>query len=434
MASNLFSFDSIALRLLKRIFLIYFSITLIMTFAHAYSEYHHTKDVVKSELKEIEGTFTPALRTALWAVNEKQLSSIANGILQLPFVTGLKIENGKGESLIPGSLNVGEVDAGSFEYSFDILQSTLNDQYVYLAKVTFLSDSQVVFDRVKFGFLIIAINALMKSIILWCLFLWVFKVMLYKPMQKFVGELHSMDFDSLDKRRLNLGLEHDDELQSLENSYNQMLETLQQQKQEFVDAQQSYHRELERKVHERTHELELANQQLSFYASTDPLTSIYNRRKFFVLAEKYRALALRNKHPLSLLALDLDHFKHINDEYGHAAGDEVLVKFTLLVGQLLRESDIFARFGGEEFAILLENTSSEDAVTVAQNIIDVVEGQLFEFEGHNIKVTVSVGIAEMMMADEGIGALIARADKALYHAKENGRNQHFIYDSGQAEL
>jgi len=97
----------------------------------------------------------------------------------------------------------------------------------------------------------------------------------------------------------------------------------------------------------------------SFYASTDPLTSNYNRRKFFVFADKYRATALRNEHPLSLLALDLDHFKYINDEFGHAASDKVLIDFTRLIGSLLRESDVFARFDGEEFAILLENSSAK---------------------------------------------------------------------------
>jgi len=421
-------FNSIALRLLKRIFIVYFSITLIITFIHAYSEYQLTKEAVRNELQEIEGTFTPALRTALWSVNEKQLASITKGILNLPIVTDLKIENAKGKPLLSSELNHPDSDDTSFEYSFDILQETHTGQHIYLAKVSFVSNSFVVFDRVKWGFLIIAINAIIKSLILWALFLWIFKTLLFKPMRKFVIELHKLDFDNLDKRRLNLGLEHEDELKILERSYNKMLDTLHQQKHNYIEAQRRHNNELERKVQKRTHELELANQQLSFYASTDPLTAIYNRRKFFVLADKYRAIALRNKHPLALLALDLDHFKHINDEFGHAAGDKVLIDFTRLVGNLLRESDVFARFGGEEFAILLENTSSENAESVAETIIKAVEDTHFNFEYNEISVTVSVGIAEITDEDESIGGLISRADKALYHAKESGRNQLFIAD------
>jgi diguanylate cyclase (GGDEF)-like protein len=429
MISKLFSFDSLATRLLRRIFFVYFSITILMTIGHVYSEYHITKNAVKEELREIEGTFTPALRTALWSVNEKQLASIADGILKLPVITGLKIESGKGESLISEELNGDLSSSGSFEYNYEVLQKALNDQYVYLAKVTFLSDSQVVFDRVKFGFLFILINAFLKSLILWFLFLWVFKTMLNKPLTKFVTGLQGMDFEGLDKHRINLDLEYQDELKLLENSYNQMLDKLYEQKKSFVDAQQNHQLELERKVTERTHELELANQQLNFYASTDPLTSIYNRRKFFTLADKYRAIALRNKHPLTLLALDLDHFKQINDEFGHAAGDEVLVEFTREVGLHLRESDVFARFGGEEFAVLLENTPIEDAVKVADHILETARALKFDFNGRSVSITVSIGIAELDGQDEDIGALIARSDKALYHAKEDGRNQKYIFDS-----
>jgi len=155
-------------------------------------------------------------------------------------------------------------------------------------------------------------------------------------------------------------------------------------------------------------------------ANRDPLTGALNRRAFSVIAEKEMARATRYDTPLSLLMMDLDKFKQINDKLGHEAGDVILRRFVTIAGEALRDEDVFCRFGGEEFVALIPNASAKQALIVAERLrtafaIDsqtVDKSRLF---------TVSIGIAELAQ-EENIENLLCRADVALYIAKKNGRN------------
>ena len=180
--------------------------------------------------------------------------------------------------------------------------------------------------------------------------------------------------------------------------------------------------ELEEKVKERTRDLELLQKQLSIQANRDPLTELYNRRYFSAIAKKNFNLARRYKKKLSVLMIDIDFFKKINDTHGHAIGDDVLVAVTSKLRALARESDIVARYGGEEFVFLLPETSSEEACVLAQRICDEVKIAGI-FKDIDINLTVSVGVSELLEEDKDIEALISRADKKLYEAKENGRDR-----------
>ncbi len=168
--------------------------------------------------------------------------------------------------------------------------------------------------------------------------------------------------------------------------------------------------------------LEAANQTLSNLASLDPLTEIYNRRYFFNLANVEFAKAQRHQHPLSVIMLDVDHFKKINDSFGHGAGDQALVKLTSYCQDTGRESDIISRFGGEEFAICCADTDIKGAMALAERIRKTIEDASFEFEGHNIQFTASLGVTSLQPSDHEFEELISRADKYLYEAKNAGRN------------
>lgn len=157
-------------------------------------------------------------------------------------------------------------------------------------------------------------------------------------------------------------------------------------------------------------------------ASTDPLTGILNRRAFFDISEKVSKLASRNKETLSLMILDIDHFKHVNDTYGHLIGDEIIKYLVERVEKEVRASDIFARFGGEEFIILLPNTDEMGAFTLADKIREMVEIHPYIDGKLTISFTISIGIAELG-SEKLLRDLIRRADSALYEAKENGRNK-----------
>lgn len=169
--------------------------------------------------------------------------------------------------------------------------------------------------------------------------------------------------------------------------------------------------------------LKQANLTLSKLASLDPLTEVYNRRYFFDLARAEFAKSRRHHRPLSVIMLDVDHFKLINDNFGHGAGDQALVKLTQYCRDNGRESDILARFGGEEFAICCADTDSKGALALAERIRQAIEEASFDYEGNTIAFSVSMGVTSLQPGDQEFEALINRADKLLYQAKDEGRNR-----------
>lgn len=181
-----------------------------------------------------------------------------------------------------------------------------------------------------------------------------------------------------------------------------------------------------------TQELNTLNKELERIAHEDALTGIANRRSFDELSHKEWDRALRDKHPMSLLMIDVDYFKKFNDHYGHSAGDDCLH----LVGQtlqksVLRSSDIVARYGGEEFVILLPNTKAAGGIEVATRIIEAVDALKISHQQSNTSayVSISVGVSTVIASSQlNFASLMTQADEALYQAKEQGRHQYIIYE------
>jgi diguanylate cyclase (GGDEF)-like protein len=166
---------------------------------------------------------------------------------------------------------------------------------------------------------------------------------------------------------------------------------------------------------------------------TDPLTGLPNRREFNERLEERMGAWNRRREVFSLLLLDVDHFKKLNDQYGHLAGDQVLASLGGALRGAIRREDAIARYGGEEFAILLPNTSLEQTAPVAQKVREAVARTVVRHDEHTIAVTVSAGIATIQ-PDERVEALIQRADAALYAAKAAGRNCAFAHDGLECRL
>ena len=165
-------------------------------------------------------------------------------------------------------------------------------------------------------------------------------------------------------------------------------------------------------------------------AATDPLTGVYNRRTFIELAGMALARAQRTKTPLSLVMLDLDHFKRVNDHHGHLVGDEVLKSFVRLVETCLRREDLLVRFGGEEFCVLLPEATLEGAMVLAERIRNLVADTTLAVDKTAIKVTVSSGVDSIRGGEQSsVETLLERADQALYRAKTAGRNRVASYTS-----
>lgn len=169
---------------------------------------------------------------------------------------------------------------------------------------------------------------------------------------------------------------------------------------------------------------ERINQKLEDQATRDPLTGALNRRAFTTASAPYLSSLRRRELNLAVVVLDIDHFKKINDQYGHALGDQILQEFVTLAHNTLRESDLFARYGGEEFVILLHDTNQEQAILVMERLRETYAGKAIHAGDDRISVTFSAGIccaAGPVQVD--LETMLEAADRAMYRAKEAGRNR-----------
>ncbi len=166
-------------------------------------------------------------------------------------------------------------------------------------------------------------------------------------------------------------------------------------------------------------------QELAMLASTDPMTKLYNRRYFSRIAQHVLALAKREVESLSVIMLDIDRFKRINDTYGHHVGDQAIILLAETITAHLRKSDFAARFGGEEFVILLPRTSLSNARSMAEKLRKAVETlTLKTAEGAEVHFTVSLGVSTVdIITETSVEPALKRADDAMYLAKESGRNR-----------
>lgn len=171
--------------------------------------------------------------------------------------------------------------------------------------------------------------------------------------------------------------------------------------------------------------LERLNKELKELSIKDPLTKVFNRRYFSDFSEKMLSLGKRDEKSICIITLDIDFFKKINDNYGHAIGDVVLIELSNEIVANVRKSDIVARFGGEEFVLFLYDAVLEDARNIAENIRIAIEKMVIETEQGELQVRASFGVSAYNETEDNnsIEGAIKRADNALYIAKENGRNQ-----------
>lgn len=172
--------------------------------------------------------------------------------------------------------------------------------------------------------------------------------------------------------------------------------------------------------------VETLNKRLEHMSRVDGLTGLFNRRYWQERFDKVYKLAVRRENAVSVLILDIDHFKKVNDTYGHQAGDKVIQSLAQVIKRSIRETDIAGRYGGEEFVVILSDTSAENAVGVAERIRLSAQRKVVWYEGQRIKFTVSLGLAEHSKQCQSAMAWLELADQSLYQAKETGRNQTVV--------
>lgn len=166
-----------------------------------------------------------------------------------------------------------------------------------------------------------------------------------------------------------------------------------------------------------------AHERARAAAFEDELTRLRNRRAFFEFGNQLLSRALRQQSPMALIMMDLDHFKQVNDTHGHEAGDEVLRKVSSTLGENIRDYDILARMGGEEFALLLPETTEQEALDTAHRLLSALTNLTVDYRSHAIQISASFGITRLGRQDQRLEDLLHRADRALYRSKELGRCQ-----------
>jgi diguanylate cyclase (GGDEF)-like protein len=180
--------------------------------------------------------------------------------------------------------------------------------------------------------------------------------------------------------------------------------------------------ELQSRLAGQVSALQGARNHLQRLVSTDALTDLHSRRSWFELGEAEFSRFQRYDRPFSVLLLDLDFFKHVNDTFGHDAGDILLRRFSDMLRAECRHSDIIGRLGGEEFALIAPETSLSAAQTIADRILDACRRLVVALPGGDVRCSCSIGVSESARSDDGVERVLRRADAALYDAKRSGRN------------
>ncbi len=172
------------------------------------------------------------------------------------------------------------------------------------------------------------------------------------------------------------------------------------------------------------YELRAANERLAALSETDSLTKTLNRRRFLEVAERELVLAARHQYPTTVVLIDFDNFKVVNDQHGHHVGDEVLIRSIEVMHSVIRQSDVLGRFGGEEFILLLPHTSAGGALALVDRLREAVAGNpVVIADGDDLRVTISAGCLTCESSQSSLAAMVQKADELLYQSKANGRDR-----------
>jgi diguanylate cyclase (GGDEF)-like protein len=415
--------NNLSQKMMRVIFFIYLAVTCVITSMQFFSEYLKTQDSILNELKQLEETVREPISTSLWQYNENQLNVLIAGLVKMPIIEGVDVFDKDAQTMLSKrSYNSGSAPLSLFDTTSD-LNWILNGESVFLGKLVLYSSSEVVLNRVLFGFSLIAITAIIKLSILFWLFVWAFDRYLASPLKELMTQVNEVQMSPNMSKRINLSNIENNEISQLQEHMNTMLSALEMDREQLLEDEQAKRNWLEDAVAKRTEDLQVLNKKLKELATRDSLTGILNRGSFFETAQHLLILSQRQKSPASFLLVDLDNFKRVNDTYGHFVGDKVLIHFTQTIQKSLRKSDLIGRVGGEEFAIFLPDTGNDDAFQLAEKLRKIISHSVLEVDGKVVAYTVSLGVESSEPKDHLIDELFKRADLKLYGAKDKGRDR-----------
>ena len=422
--------EPLARRLFRRAFGVFISFAVLLTLVLVGETLWQARKNLQGELAIYQRTFEKPLASAIWAMDGEKLNSLVHGIVEIPDIKGVRLLEPQGEGEI---LRVGRIapkddeDGRALAHRFAVVHDEGFGREM-VAWAEFHSSFSQLLQRTQRQIALIVVLAALKTAVLWWVFLMVGQRLLGRPLTEIARALEA----SGGVRRLSLSEETERAIAGTELGLLRVAHDRLAGRVGAVQTQlEQSNQELERRVKVRTAELEDANRRLDELAHTDSLTGLANRRQFLQLAHAAMARARRSARPLALVVCDIDQFKQVNDRHGHAAGDRAIIHVARCLHESVREIDTVARFGGDEFAILMPDIGAAEAHAVAERLRQRLAGQALVLDdGEALALTLSGGVAELEIDDADVEDVLLRADGRLYLAKRSGRNRVIDTDTG----
>lgn len=421
--SHLITSSRLSTSILVRILLFSGQFTLAITSLQAYLDYESRIDGATQDAARTVKLFSESIGRSIWELNHPNTNEQAQSLFNAGYfsyiVIELDIEATK--SLGKATISLGKSRNTSEEQHVVPLTFSFSGQVFDVGDLVYEVDNQRIKQKVINDLYLILISQFIKTFMVSIFILYILHRTVIRHINEITNWLNAFKSDSRFQPMLStIDMADDNEMVKLKSQISNMGAMVHQ-----------HTVELESIVEQRTAELEEANSALKKLAYTDSLTGVANRTAFFEKADKELRRSRRLSYDLGLIMLDLDHFKSVNDNYGHDAGDEVLKRVTQSMSKCLREEDTLGRLGGEEFAIIVPGADKQGMHKLATRLHESLNLQDFSFLEQNKKITVSIGYTKAN-TNEPFKAALKRADEHLYTAKESGRNnsvtdKEFVY-------
>lgn len=424
-------------KLLGLIFALYFSIAFVITGIQLAVQYHGELNKLQAEIDGAAELVLPAISKTLWDYDKDGIQAVVQGLSRNKAIIGLELEGGVPITIgiLPKTHNRAMPHAKPnsdipfteklYEQRYPVrYKGKLGDEQV-IGALKVYSSSSVVISRGMDFFITIILTALAKTIALWLILYFTIKLLVARPIGKLALGLNKINHEHngrFDRGDFNDTHKESDELGFLLRAFINMRKALKRSQSKLLAHQQ----ELERKIEERTRELH-------YQAMHDELTGLLNRRALETTITSLARNDTRAETQNVLCLIDLDHFKLVNDTFGHAAGDRVLKQVADILKRSIRPTDIAARTGGDEFAIILPDCAVNDAQMKIEALAKQVKALIVQSGSERVAMGFSAGLVSFSTQTiSNMQRAMLQADAACYSAKENGRHQIKVF--GEAAL
>ena len=430
---------SLARQIAIRMSLLAVMAVLLLTYQYTIREWEYSQREMISQSELLLSTISLTLRDPLYNLEIDELKDLAGKIGENPQITMFIVYDKMGRILVNSEKPELEFSQEVDELGYNLVTTPTDEQYIAWQSNQLVTGRGIRVGNQTIGAIAIGFSTqrhdqkvkdlTLQGLALALIVIFLGGLFTFGTARKITSPLSELANVANEMKAGNLSIRAnqpkvDDEIGQLSTAFNQMAESIQQRQlelREFADG-------LERTVNERTAELQEQAKILEEMAITDPLTQAYNRRQFFKLAKIEMERAQNTGVQLSVIVIDADHYKRVNDTFGHQIGDLVLIKLVEICHGAIRKTDVFARYGGEEFVILMPETDSETARLIAERIRERVENTRLSVNGQVVQITISLGLSTFNNIQElSFDSLLTQADRALYKSKRTGRNRVTVW-------